>query len=1602
MAPRIALGGLLKLRPIRRLTLLCALSGLVVACDPGGGVGGLFQSADLGAEPTADRALSVDAMGGGGTGGFDAASPAPDLGLVACVDQARQCAGDQLQSCLGGAWLSLGDCPDRTRCEAGACVDDSCVPMCDRKVCGDDGCGSVCGSCEADEDCLEGRCLARGATCGDSVCDANESCSTCAADCGVCCGDGLCRRDQAEDCNACRTDCACAGDESCAVDGRCVVGCAASCDGRACGSNGCGGSCGACAQDQVCNGEGLCAQPPQSCGDNRCDQNAGEDCATCPVDCGRCCGDEDCDANQLENCATCPIDCLCDLGDVCDVRARACVADCVLDCTDRQCGNDGCGGSCGRCDGGEVCDDTGACVAICTPDCLGKVCGSNGCGGSCGACGPGSRCDGFGQCAVDCVPACDGRSCGDDGCGGSCGNCGAGTHCLFADGRCDADCVPNCVDRVCGQDGCGGSCGVCNRGDFCNQQGVCGALCLPNCQNKECGSNQCGGDCGVCDLDSLCDPRGRCELVCVPACDGRSCGDDGCGSVCGLCGPGDICGLDGLCAPLCVPTCNGAECGEDGCGDVCGACAEGSACFNGRCERDFGCNCLQNERCLDGICRDPALLCSVNRPNGLCPSGEDCVAGICVDRGVECSPANPVGICPPGELCRNARCEDIDDAALCDDRNDCTRDAFDAVRNRCGHAVDNAADCDDGNGCTDDTCRDSVCVGTPRAGCIAPPVLDPFVSPTNVNAVMLRGSKPLGSAVEINGEVAVPESVEVRWLANLNLVPGENIFVINSRDRGQASEAITVRIVYDNVLPRTEISPNGGVFLSGVSVTVASSEPSTVYYTTDGGTPDQYSDSFVSARTFRIFDDTTLKFRARDVAANWELAPVAATFTISGHANGWQDRAILPEGLSLTAAATLGTTIYVAAGTDGNAPQASTYAYDIATDAWVNLAALAVPRTQATLTAVAPSLYLIGGENEGIPLNFVQRYTPGAGAMWVNRSPMPSTRFGHASATVNGIIYVLGGKTNGNAVLNTHESYNPSTDMWSNQLAVLPRARYGHAAVPLNGLIYVVGGETAGAVPVAEVDIYNPATNVWTVGPVLPTPRSFGSGGLMKNIGAVAGQHNGILYAGGRTAGGVASAVVEELVLEGNRWFTRTSLQRPLVGAPGVDVALASGAEFFDTQVQMLWTVGGQSDSGLTDTLSTFTFGLDYARKLEDLPEGRFLHSAVSLDRHIYLFGGRDFNASLDGFIFDPETETYSALTALPSAQNGLASIAVDGRLYAMGGANQFSLAVPHNRSYDPVARAWANLRPMLVARNDAAIARLGSDIYVVGGENNGVLQTVEIYDTRTDQWRNGPLMPDARKGAMAVSVDDAIYVFGGVDAANAERNTILRFRAGAWANAAGSFTGSYGAAIVVGDGKVALLAGRRANALSNVSMRYDVATGAFQTWLADTQLLDASDRVGATMHNGDLYVFGGNTGLMMLGPSGLTTSRKVDSLCFNGVLDAGEGQGANLADMGGMCGNTDGCAVLGNGAAAAALARCQADGFVCTPGNFSVLGLRGGAGSGPEWQCNNADTWRIYCWGAGLSNFTCNANCQVGRILTGHQPCTCDSPARFVSNWCN
>jgi cysteine-rich repeat protein len=120
-------------------------------------------------------------------------------------------------------------------------------------------------------------------TCPNGQCTGGETCSTCAADCGSCCGNGACDGALGETCTTCAADC-----------GTCPPP-------QWCGDTFCnnGETCTTCATD--C---GSCSGP---CGDGTC--NNGEDCSTCATDCGGCCGNGACDNSVGEDCSTCATDC---------------------------------------------------------------------------------------------------------------------------------------------------------------------------------------------------------------------------------------------------------------------------------------------------------------------------------------------------------------------------------------------------------------------------------------------------------------------------------------------------------------------------------------------------------------------------------------------------------------------------------------------------------------------------------------------------------------------------------------------------------------------------------------------------------------------------------------------------------------------------------------------------------------------------------------------------------------------------------------------------------------------------------------------------------------------------------------------------------------------------------------------------------------------------------------------------------------------------------------------------------------------------------------------------------------------------------------------
>lgn len=232
--------------------------------------------------------------------------------------------------------------------------DAPCVPNCQDRECGPSGCPEFgdCGYCQygfqcemASGTCVEQcipDCLKEGKACGNDGCTGN--CGDCGVNfkCGI---DFQCHPD------VCEPDCVKMGKE--------------------CGEDNCGGSCGLCGDSQVCSVGGICAAG--ACFGVDKERN------TCSLD-----------RKYLYICtetgtteSLLKIDCTVKTGPECGTRGCECNYNvwsgtndciekppCVPDCEGKECGDDGCGGSCATCTGGWACTSAFTCRPFAGAECV--------------------------------------------------------------------------------------------------------------------------------------------------------------------------------------------------------------------------------------------------------------------------------------------------------------------------------------------------------------------------------------------------------------------------------------------------------------------------------------------------------------------------------------------------------------------------------------------------------------------------------------------------------------------------------------------------------------------------------------------------------------------------------------------------------------------------------------------------------------------------------------------------------------------------------------------------------------------------------------------------------------------------------------------------------------------------------------------------------------------------------------------------------------------------------------------------------------------------------------------------------------------------------
>jgi hypothetical protein len=373
-----------------RTVLSCCFLALTVACNAISDHGGNDKGGTQCTPACDNKACGDDSCGG--SCGACVEGTACDAGF--CIGEVAPTSWTCDPSYYGGGAEDGCDCdcgaydPDcritgtdvyncegteNATCSAhGTCVEAPCT--CDGIACGMNACGEECGGCGDNELCEENECVA--CSCDGAVCGTDR----CGNSCGECAGNDICNP-----AGACipppppswtcdveywgildGCDCECGAlDPDCGLEGQDLYGCgevtypnpqcggatgvcepSCSCDGAACGDDGCGNSCGECGAEEVCYELECAPRPPAGWECSPYAYNDGDACH-----CG--CGTRDADCEDPEAYVT-----GCEESGILNPRCNA-AATCEPSCScdGATCGDDGCGNSCGTCGDNEACEN---------------------------------------------------------------------------------------------------------------------------------------------------------------------------------------------------------------------------------------------------------------------------------------------------------------------------------------------------------------------------------------------------------------------------------------------------------------------------------------------------------------------------------------------------------------------------------------------------------------------------------------------------------------------------------------------------------------------------------------------------------------------------------------------------------------------------------------------------------------------------------------------------------------------------------------------------------------------------------------------------------------------------------------------------------------------------------------------------------------------------------------------------------------------------------------------------------------------------------------------------------------------------------------------
>lgn len=282
-------------------------------------------------------------------------------------------------------------------------------------------------------------------------------------------------------------------------------------------------------------------------------------------------------------------------------------------------------------------------------------------------------------------------------------------------------------------------------------------------------------------------------------------------------------------------------------------------------------------------------------------------------------------------------------------------------------------------------------------------------------------------------------------------------------------------------------------------------------------------------------------------------------------------------------------------------------------------------------------------------------FTVNTDAQWRFAAEMPQPRAGAAAIVWNNAVYLLGGKTIGDTVLNTVAKFDLTTYQWvESDIPPFTKPRYNAAAIVFNNEIYLIGGADARDRSLKSVEVYSPVQKKWRHAHSLRKERN----------GAVAINLRGRLF----VLGGAEDSWydypddVEWLNMSRGRWEEAQGddldegVAAPFHGVVGDSIFILGGYYIQPTAHGML---------GVLNNTWEFQWQSSYS-----LPEPRAYGVSVQQNDTLYLIGG--VNQAGMGVatveIFNMRQGTFTLMEPLQVPRSGAAGVFAAGRIFVFGG----------------------------------------------------------------------------------------------------------------------------------------------------------------------------------------------------------------------------------------------------------------------------------------------------------------------------------------------